>query len=485
MLAFVVALSACRGDASLQFPESTLPTIDAAEPPIVSARGFAELVLRGSHLAGVKGVSFGDAEAEILSVDDDAIRVLTPRTVAGQPDVVVTLGGAEGAVRAPGLVEVTALELSFTPAAIAPYTVVEGGTARAAAAGDFDGDGDEDIVIAGDTPEVSALLLNNWGTLTDALIADPQRMVAPAAVRGIVAEDFDADGDLDLLFTTATDQPLQVLLNDGSARFVSGPELPENLAVATRGHAADFDGDGLPDLALVDRAEGEPSAHVLLNRTPAPGAELWFVPVDASMFAAAGTASTDVVPIDIDDDGDIDLMVVHASADDAEGRPYTVLRNDGTATLTVDLRSAVPFADGNATRGVALDCHADGDWDVFLAGNGQDHLLENEFWRLVDVTPRMVPVDDSPVGDVVARDLDLDGNTDLVIANVGAQNRIYTSRADGRMLDETPHLAIARDATIAVVVLDVDGDGADDLFFLNKTGPATFLLSTPEVEGPP
>lgn len=478
LLAGLALLSAfaCRGEADVFIGGPDRPSVETVEPVTFSARGLTEVVVRGSHLDSVYAVRVGERDAEILSIDEDELRISTPRMVAGTADLVLTSDVDE--IRLPGFLEVRPISLSFEEVTPAPYTAPQTG-ATAAAVGDFDGDGDPDVVVGGETPDVAALLLNEHGILRDALVLDPGRLVSPGGVRSILVGDFDADGDVDLLFATAKDQPAKLYLNDGSARFLEGPELPASLFTATRGHVADFDADGLLDVALVDGADGEPAVHVLLNDWMAPGTPHALVPVDGAMFAGAGVIAADVSSVDFDGDADIDLLLVHARPEHARGRAYSVLRNDGRAQFTLD-EAASSAATAGARRVAALDCEGDGDWDVFLAGNEQDRLLENQNGNFVEVTDEALPVDDSRVGDVVAQDLDLDGVPELVIANVGAQNRLYVSRSGARMRDETLRLPIARDDTVAVLVVDFDADGADDLFFLNAVGPSKLLRSFDE-----
>ena len=135
---------------------------------------------------------------------------------------------------------------------------------------DADGDGDEDLYVASGGSEFpassSALVDRLYLNTPNGLERSPQLMglattigFEPTSV--VRAEDYDADGDLDL-FTGSRLQPFAyglpanayLLLNDGAGNFKDAsrrlaPEF-EELGLITDAHWADFDGDGQRDLLV-------------------------------------------------------------------------------------------------------------------------------------------------------------------------------------------------------------------------------------------
>ncbi|MEO8348120.1 MAG: VCBS repeat-containing protein, partial [Acidobacteriota bacterium] len=112
----------------------------------------------------------------------------------------------------------------------------------AAVPGDFDGDGRLDLVIG--TQDASAF----WRNRGDGTFA-PGRALAPAGTP--VAADFDNDGFLDLFFAAAAGRS-EILRGDGAggfARWETGV-----LPTALDAEPVDFDGDGDLDLAIVTAA---------------------------------------------------------------------------------------------------------------------------------------------------------------------------------------------------------------------------------------
>lgn len=168
-------------------------------------------------------------------------------------------------------------------------------------AGDYDGDGDFDLLCVNLSSEMNSLYQNDgrgW-------FSDEHRRSGLAAVDrgevgfGIDFFDHDHDGDLDLLIANGHVlvnvhrsrgsgwymQADQLLENDGSGRFTLVP--PETAGAyftvrnAARGLATgDLDGDGDPDAVIVARDEG---AVLLRNNHVAPGTR-----ADAFLFALEG-----------------------------------------------------------------------------------------------------------------------------------------------------------------------------------------------------
>jgi hypothetical protein len=119
---------------------------------------------------------------------------------------------------------------------------------------DFDGDGDQDALIAGSVFGPAVLAIWEQSSPVSFQNLNRQRLM-PNADR-IIKADFNADGRVDwLLLTRGRTNLLQLCLNTGSARWdqVEVP-LPQE-AYVQDGLAADFDNDGLPDLLLRELSE--------------------------------------------------------------------------------------------------------------------------------------------------------------------------------------------------------------------------------------
>jgi hypothetical protein len=82
------------------------------------------------------------------------------------------------------------------------------------AAGDVDGDGDIDVVVADDTTDDIALLRNTGG-----ILAAPVRFPACDGAWAITLEDMDGDGDPDAVVACLYEKSVRVLRNNGAGSF--------------------------------------------------------------------------------------------------------------------------------------------------------------------------------------------------------------------------------------------------------------------------
>jgi hypothetical protein len=141
-----------------------------------------------------------------------------------------------------------------------------------AAVGDFNGDGFLDLAVAngggylqpGST--VSILLGNGDGTFKDAQNYDTGS-TPPSVPRFVAAGDFNRDGNTDLVVANYSSGTLRVLLGNGDGTF----RAPQDYAIGSNPDSValgDFNGDGIVDLAVANG--GSPMVSILLGNGDAP-----------------------------------------------------------------------------------------------------------------------------------------------------------------------------------------------------------------------
>lgn len=192
--------------------------------------------------------------------------------------------------------------------------------------------------------------------------------------------DVDGDGDLDALAARSapSTQSLVLLLNDGQQRFAAPLLLTTINVAASAIRAADVDGDGDVDFAVT--FEGSNSSGGVGWYENAGG--VWnFHDVTLNSPAEARRAGRDVVPIDFDFDGDLDLVASTYSSSIQLG--LEIFRNDGNQNFHREtLATLASIFDGynSQSRGGRLqvaDLDADGDYDAVLGGNRNVRLYHN------------------------------------------------------------------------------------------------------------
>jgi hypothetical protein len=176
--------------------------------------------------------------------------------------------------------------------------------------GDFDADGDRDVVTS-DHDENEYLLLLNSGDGTLRL-----RSAFPTSERPFMAmtADLDGDGDLDLANVGWTRRVVSVVLNDGQGNFGEHRDFEVGGVNPVALVGRDFDGDGDVDLATANPTSRDVS--FLYNQGDGSLSEATVLPV-------LGQPQY-LVSEDFDGDGDFDVVAANTRPCDA-----TVFSNQG------------------------------------------------------------------------------------------------------------------------------------------------------------
>ena len=268
-LVAAVALSAvlvgCSGD-------GVGPILLGVHPAEGTVRGADEVTLSGAGFEEPLRVWFGGSESEVIDAGPEAIVVHTPPASAGTVDVTVQSGYGAVTTRTGGF-EYLPLDLAFVLAAPHYLPALADVGASDAAAADFDGDGDLDVLVAAETGASRLLVNTGGGQFVDSRAGDaPGDAVMvldglEASTVAVVARDFDRDGDIDVYACNDGLEQDQLLSNLDGVRFGDASEggLPLVEGTCTGAAAVDVDGDGWDELALV--GSGSRSfVRVLLNR---------------------------------------------------------------------------------------------------------------------------------------------------------------------------------------------------------------------------
>ncbi len=194
-------------------------------------------------------------------------------------------------------------------------------------------------------------------------------------------------------------------------------------------------------------------------------------------FVAAGAQGRGAAWVDLDDDGDVDLVVVGA----ATGQ-IGIWENDGTGhftsrVITAGLGSIIPSS--SASGVCAGDYDADGDLDLFFCNGGgvannADKLMRNNGnWTFTNVTAA------AGVGNLGSgmhaswADFDNDGDLDLHVCNYDSSSpdALYRNNADGTFTDVAGPLNLNdRNLTFQSCWFDYDDDGDLDVYLSNDRG---------------
>ena len=234
---------------------------------------------------------------------------------------------------------------------------------------------------------------------------------------------------------------------------------PDGLSWASR--AADFNGDGVPDLAAVGY-EYNSSLSILIG----DGAGGYLPPVKYPLLEE----SWDLEVADFDRDGDIDVVAADTGRD-WEGFTCELFDNNGDGTF----ENAGWFNCGNGPNGItAADFDGDGYVDVAVAHDAYIYCAASFAVLLNDrnggFQARRLYTVESCSNDIDAGDLDGDGDPDLVVGH--ESNRVTFLRNDQGVFTILTVMSALPNPygglSPAVEIVDVDNDGDKDVLYTHE-----------------
>ena len=264
----------------------------------------------------------------------------------------------------------------------------------------------------------------------------------------VAVADLNQDGHPDLLVTTATS--LHVFLYDPAVAAFLPTWSRTGLAGPVAPMAADFTGDGVIDLAVLETTQRRVALFT------GQGGGLFGAPVRTT----TGTGNpTRAVAADFTGDDIADIAVILPYSDS-----LIVLRNGGTGTFTLQpavttcsrpVSIAVGLVNGDSTPDLAISCQI-ANLVLLLSGNGDGTFA----------TPRYLGAADRPTH-IVLKDVNDDGLTDVVLLramNYPAmpQLTLYIQKSSGNFDPDTVVTNLPYNARM-IAVADADRNRTHDV----------------------
>jgi VCBS repeat protein/HYDIN/CFA65/VesB family protein/thrombospondin type 3 repeat protein len=286
----------------------------------------------------------------------------------------------------------------------------------------------------------------------------------------IVTADFDGDGVPDLAAANAGSNDVTVLLGDGAGGFTPQAGIPVgNRPVSIA--AADFNHDGHQDLAVANF--NDDTVSILLGDGAGEFSRIGDVPV-------GGNRAFFVVAAEMTGDGEVDLAVADSSLPAGPGHT-AVLAGDGAGHFS----SAFNLISRTGEAPVALsvaDLNDDGTADLAIL----DLANKSVNVQLQYGPGSFYPAGNYPVADaahlagctpsaILAGDFNADGRVDLVVTDKTNNTAdIFQGSGYGSF---SPAVGLPTEETPSAVGLgDLDNDGISDLVVANEAGDSLSIL---------
>ncbi len=360
---------------------------------------------------------------------------------------------------------------------------IDGG--RGSAWGDYDNDGDLDIVAVG-TYQPHVLYRNNGdGTFTD--VAEQAGVADPRGGWGSLFADYDNDGYPDLYITRggwsgAAENTLYRNNGDGTFTDVTHTADVADPQSSFCAAWADYDNDGYIDLYIANGVIGDGAANVLYRNN---GDGTFTNTAETAKVANTGN-SLGTAWGDYDKDGHIDLHVVNY------GQSNVLYRNNGDGTFTdVTATAGMSLAVTDAFVTFFLDVDNDADLDLFISNSGSFQAFiagqitgsathdsdrqvlyrNNGDGTFTDVTKESGLYHAYGAMGANFGDINSDGYVDIYLATGAPQmgrlerDALFQNNGDGTFIDATVALGLGNIGKgHGVTFGDADADGDVDIY---------------------
>jgi hypothetical protein len=298
--------------------------------------------------------------------------------------------------------------------------------------GDIESDGDPDIFVAVDEDWNLLLVNDGTGYFTDEGEERlPLRPYNPWRSMDAVFCDVDSDIDLDFVVATFGNQRNLLGLNDGNGFFVGAdtlfPSGHDNSAAAV---SADIDADFDVDVYVANGLFGD-GDKLMVN-----GGDGFFTDVSGIQIPQDNNATNGAAFGDVDLDGDFDLVIANSFF--ASNRIFI---NRGNGYFDDRSGDLLPWDSAESGHVAFGDIDNDGDLDLLVANHASGGTLNQLYvndglGRFTDETSLYLPVEETETTALIFDDVDRDGDLDILECNYnnqspnwGKQNRLLINNS--------------------------------------------------------
>ena len=335
-----------------------------------------------------------------------------------------------------------------------PIAISTGGDSRGPGgllAVDLDGDGDADLV---DDPRRADPQPVAWRENLGEGSFSERRILSDGRVDAVDAADLDGDGDADLLSADRFGRALSWYENLGNGSISEPRPITAEPGRVPWVRTADLDGDGDPD-AIAPTGTGECGADLCWYENRGDGS---FGP---GRPAASSSLTLDVLPVDLDGDGDLDLLGATSGYGTSDYKLAEWFENLGRGEFSSPHQIRTEDRDDSALRPADLD--GDGARDVLAVG-----LFDGEisWYRNLGggrFSGQRLIAEHESGGSFDSADLDGDGDTDLVYHSPRRGSFLWRENLGGGVLSRERMIAAGFEGDWFIAAADLNEDERTDL----------------------
>ncbi len=366
-------------------------------------------------------------------------------------------------------------------------------------AADFNGDGKIDLVVQERQQNALGVLFGN-GDGTFANTVDIYSFPSSGfSVDAYTFGDLDDDNDLDVAIGDWGRSRITVLTNRGDKTFSVGADFPSQLPNGETGIAfnpsavviGDFSGDGKADIAYATYSQSNPGGGIGLYVGDGSGTQFTYQLAQTDLLPYRLQAiNTSSAPIDIDHDGDLDLLLMSNGSSGAVQSGIVIGLNDGHGrfftTNYLDSGNGINQQNGasnnSTTVGIIVgDYNRDGMLDLLAAESNQSFgadysrlsvMLADQPGKLR--APTAMPMERAAFGSVaflMTGDFNNDGIADVWGPQHQGVSITRLGNGDGTFragITATPY--IGNEILGTGFVADLNNDGNQDVMWIGGGG---------------
>jgi len=352
--------------------------------------------------------------------------------------------------------------------------------------GDYDNDGDVDLLVTGATAagNISKIYRNeDNNTFTEQTEITLQGVARGSAAWG----DYDNDNDLDILLTGSGFS--KIYRNNGDNSFTDQTDIVLVSVQESSSAWGDYNDDGYLDILLTGKTAGGNFSKVYRNNGNNTFTEQTGILLQGVSLGSASWG-------DYDNDYDLDILLTGSTTGTVSGAISRLYRNNGDNTFTEQADISLYGVYENSAAWADYD--NDGDLDITISGQSSIGFISRIYRNNGDYTFTYQVSISLPgfwLGAVSWGDFDNDGDPDLILAgsangsSYGGMIRFFRNNNDNTFT-ETPEIVLPEIYLGSVEAGDYNSDGNLDVIisgYDHNNDPLTriFLNRSSVVNDPP